>query len=331
MRWWGACGIAGVLVLWSVAGAAHPLAPALLELRETGGGRADVTWKTSRLLPRGVHLRPLLPEACHSISEPTAREEARSVTLHWSVDCGDGGLVGGRVFVEGLPRAKIEVLARIALYDGRVVNKILRAREPGLTIPPRQARSRVLADYLTLGVEHILTGPDHLLFVFALLLVVGGARRLVKTITAFTLGHSLTVTLVVLGIATVPAGAAELLIAGSILMLAVESARLTSARPGPMRRSPWLVAVAFGLLHGMGFASALTRVGLPPEEIPLALVAFNLGIELGQLIFLAIVLDTRRLLRLQPVRVPWWLARAPSYAIGSLAAFWCLERGAALF
>ncbi len=323
--------LVGALLLCAGSAGAHPLAPALLEIRESGDGRAEVTWKTSRLQSRGVALRPLLPEACRAISDPTASEQASGISLHWTIDCGAAGLIGGHISVEGLPQAKIDVLVRIALSDGRVVSRILRAQAPGLTIPQRQPKSRVLTDYLTLGVEHILTGPDHLLFVFALLLVVSGARGLLKTITAFTLGHSLTVTLAALGVAQIPTRPVEFLIAASVLMLAVESARPREAPPGPMRRKPWLVAVAFGLLHGMGFAGALAQVGLPQEEIPLALLSFNLGIEAGQLIFALIVLDTRRLLRPQLGGLPLWLTRVPSYAVGSLAAFWCLERGTAFF
>jgi hydrogenase/urease accessory protein HupE len=314
------------LVLGTAA-SAHPLAPALLELREAADGTADVRWKTSRLRPRGVRLEPVLPAECQALSAPTASEDTQSVSISWRVDCGSAGLVGKRVAVTGLETARIDVLLRVTLADGRQVRVILNGAESALTIPERQPKSAVLASYLELGAMHILTGPDHLLFVFGLLLLTPSTRPLLKTLTAFTLGHSVTLSLAALGITNVPSGIVELLIAISVLMLAVELASAHARkRPSLLRRQPWLMAGLFGLLHGMGFAGALTEIGLPGGEIPLALFSFNVGIELGQLAFVAVILALRTALRGSLDRAPAWAARVPAYGIGIAAAYWCFER-----
>jgi hydrogenase/urease accessory protein HupE len=310
---------------------AHPLAPALLELHDRGAGHADVAWKVSRLRPRGSDIRPLLPEVCPAVSDPTVEEDAQSVTLHWAIECADGqGLVGRRVAVSGLEATRIDVLLRVSLEDGRVVSTVLRAGEPEFVIPARPAKSQVLSAYIRLGFEHILSGPDHLLFVLGLILLVVGLRPLVKTVTAFTVGHSITLSVVALGLVRVPSALVEVLIAGSVLLLAVELASRQTEEPSLLRRKPWLMALFFGLLHGMGFAGALAEIGLPDDEIPLALFAFNVGIELGQLAFVALILATAAALRDPLARVPGWLLRAPAYAIGSLAVYWMLERSAAI-
>jgi hydrogenase/urease accessory protein HupE len=313
-------------------GHAHPLAPALFEITEGDDGRAHVRWKVSRLQPRGVELRPILPEVCEEAPDAAATEDAQSVTFSWSVDCGASSLVGKEISVEGLAQAKIDVLARVKLRDGRVVSEILTGRKPALTIPERQSKSQVANNYLRLGTEHILTGLDHLLFVLGLLLLVSTTRSLVRTITAFTLGHSITLSIVALDWATVPAGPVELLISVSVLVLAVELAQQQDAKsiPSLLRRRPWLMALLFGLLHGMGFAGALAEVGLPQEEIPLALLSFNIGIEIGQLAFVLALLGVWRVVGTRVQHVPRWLAQLPAYGIGSLAAYWCIERGAAL-
>jgi hypothetical protein len=167
--------------------------------------------------------------------------------------------------------------------------------------------------------------------VFGLLLWVHGRRRLVATITAFTVGHSVTLSLAVLGVVAFSARWVEVAIAFSLLVLAAELARPASPAPSPLGRRPWMLALCFGLLHGFGFAGALAEAGLPIGEIPLALFAFNAGIEAGQLAFVAGVVLLRPMVERLAVGSPAWLPRAPVYAMGSLAAYWCFERGAALY
>ena len=236
---------------------AHPLAPALLDIRESEAGRADVSWKTSLLRVPGSNVQPVLPSSCRAITSPTLIEGTNSMTTRWSVSCEPRSLVGQRIGVEGLARAKIDALLRISLADGRVVLRVLRASEPFVTVPERDGHFDITRAYLGLGVEHILLGLDHLLFVFGLLLLVGGVRLLTQTLTAFTLGHSVTLALAILGFVNFSVRPIEMAIALSVFVLAVELARGETAQPTLMRRFPWVMALLFGLLHGLGFAGAL--------------------------------------------------------------------------
>jgi len=316
------------IVLWmgSAPGVvnAHPLDPALLELVESAGGVIEVAWHVPATTQ--VALRPVLPQRCITQSAPESVAEEQRVTTRWRVDCGGASLVGERIVIEGLRERGTDALVRVALLNGRVVQTVLRGDQPDFTVPPGITRMQVFADYLRLGVLHILTGFDHLLFVLGLVLLVSGWRRLVWTITAFTLGHSVTLALATLDIVSFSSRVMEALIALTIFAVAVELVRDAKERGSWMLRAPWAVAFAFGLLHGFGVAGARAEVGLPPHEIPAALFAFNVGIEAGQLMFVAVVLATRMLLRATPVQWPAAAARIPAYVIGSLAAYWIIDR-----
>lgn len=319
----------GLVLAGASAARAHPLAPALLQLREGADGRVEVTWKTPLLRPRGTAPEPVLPSRCRPVTPPTAVPDATGVLVRWTVACGPGSLVGERVGVAGLRRDAPGAVVRVEVADGRVVEGVVFAGEPSLTIPERPSARRVVAGYVRLGVTHILGGPDHLLFVLGLVLLGGTWRRLLGTLTAFTVGHSITLALAVLGVVTVPTGPIEAAIAASVFVLAVEVAR----PPGTatvIRRHPWTMALAFGLLHGLGFAAALREAGLPAGDIPLALLSFNLGIEAGQVLFVLAVVLVGRALGRGRARLPALLRLAPRYAMGVLAAFWWLERTVAL-
>lgn len=320
--------LAAILLALAPASArAHPLAPALLELREVGAGRVDVRWKTSLWKPNGPAIEPILPADCEPASEPTVEDDATGRTERWVLQCA-ASLVGAEVGVRGLTATNAIVVVRVA--DGRVLQTVLDAGNPRFVIPERPAILDVLRDYAELGIEHILFGSDHLLFVFGLILLAGSGRRLVATVTAFTLGHSVTLALATLGYAMLPSGPVELLIALTILWLAVELAD-DSGPPSWTRRRPWAMAGLFGLLHGLGFAGALREVGLPEGEIPLALLSFNLGIEAGQLVFVAAVLAAALTLRRQLTELSPMDRKIPVYVMGTLAAYWCFERAAALW
>jgi hypothetical protein len=311
---------------------AHALSPALLSLHEHPGGGVDVTWKIPLLRVLGANLTPVLPEGCRATSAPTVEEDDLSSTSRWSLECGGNGLVGARVGVDGLPAAKTDALVHLELADGRAIDTVVRAAEPSFVVPDREHAFGLATRYVTLGVEHILTGYDHLLFVFGLLLLAAGWRRLVATITAFTLGHSVTLTLAVLDVARVPAAPVEVLIAFSIFVLAVELARNTPDHDTTlMQRRPWLMALGFGFLHGLGFAGTLRAAGLPAHAIPMALLGFNVGIELGQLAFVATVVALMAATRPLQRQLPAWAHALPVYAMGSLAAFWMIERALPLF
>ena len=320
---------------------AHRLSPAYFGLVETEPGRFAAQWKVSISGGLVDVLEPQIPEGCGI--DGTVRtyiiEDAR--VLHADLVC--AGSLAGRVFsVSGLELTATDVLLRIDNLDGSSFTHRLVPEAPSVVIPEQSGSWEVVATYLQLGVEHILLGIDHLLFVLALVLLVHGVGRLIATITAFTVAHSITLAAATLGFVDVPAAPIEATIALSILFVATELARgsgfsrdlpgvaakaaLTKAPVTLTIRFPWVVAFTFGLLHGFGFAGALREVGLPGHAIPLALLFFNVGVELGQLAFITIVLTGAWALRRAALAPPAWAPRLASYVIGSIAAFWLLER-----
>lgn len=316
--------IALLLAVVAASAAAHPLAPSLLDLRERDGGRVEVVWKLSLLQPTGSDLRPELPEHCVPSSERTSERDDSSVTVRWSEDCGEQGLVGGTLRVVGLGRTRTDALVRIELRDGRRLQAVISGAEAAFEVVERQGRGWVALDYARLGVEHILTGLDHLTFVLGLMLLVRNRRALLITLTAFTLGHSVTLSAAALGYVDFPTRLVEFAIAASIFVLALELAG--DREDDATHRRPWWFAFVFGLLHGLGFAGALAEIGLPADEIPLALLTFNVGIEVGQIVFVAVVWGILALVGRRADTAPVWLRALPVYAIGSLAALWCIER-----
>ncbi len=310
---------------------AHPLAPSLLELRQSDGGRFAVRWKTSAFRPTGAHLAPILPDWCTRTGEESASDDAAAVERRFAIDCGERGLHGATLGVTDLDVSRTLALVRVELADGTLVRELLDGARPTMVVPERQSRLDVARQYLDLGVEHLLTGIDHLLFVLCLCLLVRERRTLAWTITAFTAGHSVTLTLATLGFVRFPQSVAETAIAFSIVLLAAELLRddgspATLPPASWIRRRPWAMAFTFGMLHGLGFAGALSEVGLPPSEIPMALLTFNLGIEIGQLGFVLAVLLVAHLARPLLGRLPARAVRVPAYAIGCVAAFWFWSR-----
>lgn len=311
----------------ATAARAHPLAPSLLDVHVLGGGRVEIVWKVPQMRAPGAEATPVLPERCRAETEAPAQVEGGGVVTRWTADCGPASLVGERLGVRDVDPAGAVV--RVVLEDGRVVQGLVVGNRPWFTIPPVPRPWDVFRDYARLGVGHILAGPDHLLFVLGLVLLAGSFSRVAATVTAFTLGHSLTLSLAALGLIAVRQGPIEVAIALSVFVLAVELAR-TPGRPTAIRRRPWLMAALFGLLHGLGFAAALTEAGLPEREVPMALFAFNVGIEAGQLAFVVSVLVVRAVVGPLVGRLPRWSVRVPVYVMGSLAAFWLLDRTLAL-
>jgi hydrogenase/urease accessory protein HupE len=234
--------------------------------------------------------------------------------------------MGSTISVLGIAGSGADVLVRIVFEDGRTLIQILKPDDPHFIVPAPQSLLSIAADYAQIGVEHILSGWDHLLFVLGLVLLVGRGKNLLWTITAFTVGHSITLALAVLGIVNISSQPVEILIAVTIYLLAIELIRSQRNLRTLIQRAPWLVAGGFGLLHGLGFAGALREVGLPEGDIPLALVSFNVGIEIGQLFFVAVILVGWWAVRTAPFIWPTWTRYAPAYAIGTLAAYWFFER-----
>jgi hydrogenase/urease accessory protein HupE len=318
------------LIVTAGAALAHPLAPSLLELREERAGVYAVRWKTPLLRAPGVELRPVLPDACRSVSEMREEVGPADLQVFWKVDCSPVGLTGTSLEVEGLGRSRTAALIRIEMLDGHSLSGLVRSDAPRFLVEPDPEAISVFSDFAVLGVEHILLGPDHLLFVLGLLLLVRQGRALLGAITCFTLGHSITLVLASLEVVTLPSGLVEIGIALSLVVVAVELCRRSESGHTFIGRRPWSASFGFGLLHGMGFAAAMREAGLPSSEIPLALFSFNLGIELGQLLFIALVLVVMKLSGLGLAASPRirWLS---AYAIGSLAVYWIIERSIVYF
>jgi hydrogenase/urease accessory protein HupE len=310
---------------------AHRLSPAYFGLTETAQNTFDVQWKVSISGGLAAVLEPRVPDGC-SLTEGVRTSVLDDVRLqHGALTCPDG--LGGKTFtVDGLEQTQTDVLLRIDYLDGTASNQRLTPDAPAVTIAERPGALEIVSTYLVLGVEHILLGVDHLLFVLALLLLVNGIGRLVATVTAFTVAHSITLGAATLGLVHVPSAPVEAVIALSILFLASELARRRAGDATSFaQRSPWVVAFTFGLLHGFGFAGALSEVGMPQQAVPLALLNFNVGVELGQLLFIAAVFGFAWLVRLSAVRLPAVWPRAVAYGVGSVAAFWVVERTIAVF
>jgi len=318
--------LVGSLALAPAAGA-HPLAPSLFELREQAGGVVAVRFRTPLVQRPGAAVMPELPSVCRARGEPALVTDVTSATLTWLADCGPRGLRGAPLRVRGLRESGTDALLRVELADGVLVRTVLRPGAESFVIPMRSSQMSVFAAYLRMGFEHLLGGVDHLLFVLGLVLLLHDRRRLLAAVTGFTLGHSVTLSLAALGLVRVPSGLVEVGIAASLFWLATRLAR--SEQIAERFAQPWRMSCLIGLLHGLGFAGALSQAGLPAGEIPLALFAFNAGIELAQLAAIAAFFALQAALAPWSAHSPAWLARVPAYAIGTIAAALICERAAA--
>jgi hydrogenase/urease accessory protein HupE len=311
---------------------AHALQPGYLELTPITGDTTRVYWRVPDVQGRAMPISPSLPENCTQDQEVTPVSDGSAWSATWAVDC-PGGMAGGKISVLGLDRTQTDVLVRYEDLDGAVLTERLTPERTAFVVTAEITGWAVLASYVPLGVDHILSGIDHLLFVFALLLLIPDARRLIGAITAFTVAHSLTMAAATLGWVSLPPLPVEAVIALSIMFLASE---LVRRETGSLRLSeayPWTVSFSFGLLHGFGFAGALKEIGLPQSDVPLALLSFNLGVEIGQLLFVASVLVIGYILRrivprfIASVRRPGsGVAQASAYLIGGVSAAWFVER-----
>lgn len=310
---------------------AHDARPAFLEIRQQSATRFDVLWRipVTAGMPLPVALR--LPDGIQSVTGPTVRELSDSLVERRVIDA-PAGLAGSRIEFPGLQGTIADVLVRIQDANGGTTTTLVRNSQPWVDLAaPAPGNMAVFTAFVGHGVEHILLGYDHLLFVLALMLIVRSTKALVLTVTAFTAAHSITLALATLGLVHPPGPPVEAAIAFSIVLVAAEIVRLRRGEPSLTARRPWVIAFGFGLLHGFGFASALSEIGLPGDDIPLALLAFNVGVELGQLAFIGAVLTVVAVVRRLPMAGPLRTGgvRLAPYAIGSFAAFWFVERVAA--
>ena len=317
--------------LGASAVSAHEARPAYLEIRETAPGRYDLLWRTPVLSGMRLPISLKLPDGVRNVKEPTVQELADSLLERRSIDAGPGGLAGQRIEFPGLQATITDVLVRVETLDGRKWTVIVRPSQPWVEIAAAQGPMAVLGGYVVHGIRHIAFGADHLLFVLGLLLIVKDRWTLVKTITAFTVAHSITLAIATFGYAEAPVLPLNAAIALSIFFLGPEIVRSWRGETSFTIEHPWVVAFLFGLIHGFGFAGALTSAGLPRQDLPLALLGFNLGVEIGQVGFVLLVLALERAFRQLEIRWPRWVEALPGYTVGSLGAFWTIQRTAILF
>ena len=300
--------------------------PALLEVTERDGGWVDVTWKVPTLGDQVLALTPVMPGFLEQMGPGSGQQVAGAWIETKSYSAGDRVLNGATITVEGLVKIPADVVVRVKLADGTEHSAILRSVNNSFTVPEQVTRWELAVSYWKMGTIHILEGLDHLLFLLTLLLIVNGIWPLLKTVTAFTLAHSLTLALATLDLVRIPSVPTEAVISLSIVLLAVEVVHKNDGKLTSSERFPWMVAFGFGLVHGLGFAGALSEIGVPQNEVPLALLMFNLGVETGQVMFvLAVSLLLAGLHRLHGHTV-LTLTRATPYAIGGIAAYWTIDR-----
>jgi hydrogenase/urease accessory protein HupE len=314
------------LLLFSSPAIGHEVRPAYLELRQTGPETYDALWKVPG---RGEDLRlglyVELPASCTNVTQPRGSMANNACTERWTVKC-EGELTGGTIHIAGLTATTTDVLVRLERLDGTTQVTRLTPSAPSFVVEAAAGVLEVIRTYIVLGVEHILTGIDHLLFVLALLIITRGGWKLVKTVSAFTLSHSITLSAATLGFVHVPQRPVEAVIALSIVFVAAEVVRMHRGLETITARAPWLVALTFGLMHGLGFASGLREAGLPQVHIPAALLFFSVGIESGHFLFIGAVLALIAMVRRIQISLPRWAELVPPYAIGSVAMFWFIQR-----
>lgn len=305
---------------------ADDINPSLLSIKENKMGWFDVTWKVPTKNNKALGINAKLPKSMELIGTPLEQAVPGAYLKKSRYKSTATSILGEDISVEGLEATGSQVLVRLELNDGSVFSTILKPDAPSYTIPQKASKIDVAVEYWEMGTIHILEGIDHLLFVFSLLLLVVGIGPLIKSITAFTIAHSITLALTTLGLLSLPSAPTEAIISLSIMFLAAEIIHKYRGQLSLTERYPWVVAFIFGLFHGLGFAGALAEIGIPEHEVPLALLMFNVGVETGQLLFIASILMIIALIRRLPVKVPESSLQTIPYVIGAVAAFWTIER-----
>jgi hydrogenase/urease accessory protein HupE len=315
-------GIVGWLLFCSVTSFGHEIRPAYLEINQTSDSTYSVFWKIPALNNQIPKINPLLPFKLTEINQQNLMDAfIRQYTGVYSKP-----LAGQTISIENLDMTLIDALVQIHLKNDVSYSFLLQPDKTTFVVPQEPSSWQVVRLYTKLGVEHILIGIDHLLFVLGLLLLVKGWNVLIKTITAFTLAHSITLALSALDIVSIPQAPVEAVIALSIVFLAREYLMVLRGHGSLTARYPWIVAFSFGLLHGFGFAGVLQEIGLPQQDIPLALLTFNIGVEIGQLLFIVGVLIIYKCRKLFHIQTPQWAVYTLPYLLGAIASFWLIER-----
>ena len=322
-----------LIILFSISSAksrAHEIRPAYLEIKEIGANRVSVFWKQPVSGESGIYLVPILSSGWLNDTASVNSSSGAVLIRQWNIKTRNS-IAGQTITIDGLKNTITDVLVNITFRDGTKLTRIILPSDPTLLVEKSEHTTLPVLDYLRLGIEHILSGIDHLLFVLALILIVRGKMRLFKTVTAFTVAHSITLAAATLGWVHIPSAPVEAVIALSIIFLAVELVHYYRGEPVFSSRYPWVVAFIFGLLHGFGFAGALANVGLPEHDIPLALLLFNLGVETGQIIFILGIMVIIWLIHDTFKKIPDWSRWIPPYTIGCMAAVWFFQRLAVIY
>jgi len=309
---------------------AHEVRPAYLELRQTDAKSYAVLWKVPAVGDMRLSIHPRFPENCKPAGDIATYRASDSYTERLSLAC-PGGLNDGTIAIDGLAATMTDVLVRIERTDGSSQVARLTQSVPALVVETSPGVLEVARVYSVLGVEHILSGVDHLLFVLALIIITRGGWKLAKTVTAFTLSHSITLTAATLGFVHVPQRPVEAAIALSIVFVAAEILRMRRGIKSITISAPWMVAFSFGLIHGLGFAGGLSDAGLPVAHIPTALLFFSLGVESGHFLFIGVVLSLLAIAARVRMPLPRWAELVPPYAIGTVAMFWVIQRTVLIF
>lgn len=312
------------LCLLNIKALAHEIRPAYLEIIQTQDDQYEVIWKVPMKGNTYPQISPLFPSNFIVKEEqeevlPTAL--LKKYTAQFSAD-----IHGKNISIQGIERTLIDVLVQVKLLDRTSYTVLLQPDRAKWMIPFEPNSWQILWTYLELGFTHILAGIDHLLFVLGLLLIVSGLKNLIKTITAFTVAHSITLSLSILDWVSLAQAPVEAVIALSIVLLAKEYLNLQTGKSSWTIEYPWLVAFVFGLLHGFGFAGALQEVGLPQVDIPLALLMFNVGVEVGQLCFIGLVFFGLFFYKKMKFPISDFFPKIIAYGMGTIATFWWIER-----
>ena len=314
-----------VIACTGLAGA-HESQPGTLEVKQLATDRYDVIWRAPIYYGKPHPARLQLPEDWQNIIQPTERRMADSIVFHRVIAAGKKSIEGEIVRFPGLESTITDVFVRLTRLDGTMMTAVVRPTKPYVELRGERSWSVTAGEYIGLGFHHIMLGVDHLLFVLGLLLIVQGRMMLFKTITSFTVAHSITLAIATFGFASIPLPPLNAAVALSILFLGPEIVRSWRGETSLTIQYPWIIAFMFGLLHGFGFASGLSTTGMPSAELPWALLFFNVGVELGQLSFVFMVLWLIRSFRVLEILWPRWAKLAPGYAVGSLGAYWTIQR-----
>lgn len=305
---------------------AHESQPGTLEIKQLAPDRYDVIWKAPIYYGKPHPARLQIPENWKNIVQPTERRMADSIIFRWVVEVGVKSIEGSVIRFPGLESTITDVYVRLTRLDSTMMTAVVRPTMPFVELRGERSWHATAGEYIGLGFYHILLGVDHLLFVLGLLLIVQGRMMLIKTITSFTVAHSITLAIATLGFASIPLPPLNAAVALSILFLGPEIVRSWRGETSLTISYPWIVAFVFGLLHGFGFASGLSTTGMPKAELPWALLCFNIGVELGQLAFVFIALALAWSFRTLEIRWPRWALAMPGYTVGSLGAYWTIQR-----